>query len=219
MVGTHLNYRHAQIACRRIADRDPSRIEVADHYEILSPFGAETASENLRDSQHLSVTGTAALYREWARIARWLGFIPKAPFVLPSGRAVATVSGVGTVPTDGYGLLNFVTRAAAPANELGTPRWDLTGNGALGMGGAMVNSRFLDPARPCVEGKLYRTYIDDTQTVTPQQIPVGWRIQNYLGPIIRATASMAALPTVAIYPGDNGGAVRVSFASLLEVPE
>ena len=254
MVGTHLNYRHAQIACRRIADRDPSRIEVADHYGVLSPFGAETAAENLRDTQHLSVTGTAALYREWARIARWLGFIPKAPFVLPSGRAVATVSGVGTVPTDGYGVLNFVTSAAAPANEFGTPRWDLTGTGALGMGGAMVNSRFLDPARPCVEGKLYRPYIDDmeiiaaaeasssfgpgaaargnsvptvrwrslqwfTQAVTNQQIPVGWRIQNYLGPIIRATASMAALPTLAIYPGDNGGAVRVSFVSLLEVPE
>ena len=258
MVGTHLNYRHAQIALRRIADRNPSRIEVADHYGVLSPFGAETAIENLREAppaMHLSVTGSAALCREWSRIARWLGFIPKAPFVLPSESVIATISGKGIGLADGYSSLNQATIAGAAANEFGTPRWDITATGALGMTCIAVNDKILSASRPIVAGRLYRLYIDDmeiitaadasssfgpgamvrgtsasgvrwrslqwfTQAVTYQQIPVGWRIQNYLGPIMRGTASMAAGLTLGIFPGDGVGAkIRLSFASLLEVPE
>lgn len=258
MVGTHANYRHAQIALRRIADRYPSRIEVADHYGVLSPFGAETAIENLREASpamHLSVTGTAALCREWSRIARWLGFIPKAPFAIPSGLAVATISGKGSGLVDGYASLNQATVAAANANEFGTPRWNITATGALGMTCVATNDKILSASRPIVEGKLYRLYIDDmeiitaadasssfgpgamvrgtsvsgvrwrslqwfTQAVTYQQIPVGWRIQNYLGPIMRGTASMAAGLTLGIFPGDGVGAkVCLSYASLLEVPD
>ena len=255
MVGTHLNYRHAQIALRRIADRNPSRIEVADHYGVLSPFGAETNIENLRDAMHLSVTGAAALCREWSRIARWLGFIPKAPFVLPSKSVIATISGKGIGLADGYSSLNQATIAGAAANEFGTPRWDITATGALGMTCVAVNDKILSASRPIVAGRLYRLYIDDmeimaaadasssfgpgamvrgtsvsgvrwrslqwfTQAVTYQQIPVGWRIQNYLGPIMRGTASMAAGLTLGIFPGDGVGAkIRLSFASLLEVPE
>ena len=255
MAGTHINYRHAQIALRRIADRNPSRIEVADHYGVLSPFGAETDIENLRDAMHLSVTGAAALCREWSRIARWLGFIPKAPFVLPSKSVIATISGKGNGLADGYSTLNQATIAGAAANEFGAPRWDITATGALGMTCIAVNDKILSASRPIVAGRLYRLYIDDmeiitaadasssfgpgamvrgtsapgvrwrslqwfTQAVTYQQIPVGWRIQNYLGPIMRGTASMAAGLTLGIFPGDGVGAkIRLSFASLLEVPE
>lgn len=250
IVSAHALYLRAQIVARRIADRDPSRIRVADHYGELSPTGVDTPSSYLRDGTHLSIEGGNALFRVWADIARWAGFVPRAPHEL-EGSPIMTVSGAGLVPWGSNSQVS-TTIAADAANEFGTPRWLLTGTAAVGNACLIANTQLLNASRPIVAGRHYRLYIDDLTIITAAGIstqfgpgaitnapsaasirwrPLSWfaagasqavaageRVQNYYGPIIKATAAMAAQTQIGLYPGAGGGQILASFASLLELP-
>ena len=250
VASSHAIYQSAVRVAQRIAGRDP-RIAVANHYEALAPTGVDTPSTLLRaDGIHLSTRGGDALYGVWAAIARWLGFVPKAPHIL-EGSPIMTVSGAGAVPW-GSNVIVTTTIAAGAANEFGTPRWLLTGTAAAGNACLIGNTQLLAASRPIVAGRYYRLYIDDMTIITAagastqygpggivtapsapsirwrplswyaagafQAIEAGQRIQNYYGPIIKATAAMATQTQIGLYPGAGGGQILASFASLLELP-